>query len=336
MEDNLAPALKSAADRASKEGMVARDRIVIGASAGGVSALRHMVAGLPSDLPAAIFITLHMFQRGELFLPDVLNAAGPLRACLARDGLPIEEGRIYVAPPDHHLLIAPEAVRLGHGPREGLQRPSINVMFRSAAASFGDRVAGVVLTGLLDDGASGLWEILQHGGVTVVQDPEEAAYRSMPESAVRGLNVQYILKLNEMAPLLTRLSMGERRESRTVPDSMTTGSTRTEASSALQACPECGGVMVLEKLGEIKEYVCHVGHRLGIQSMISDKADLVERAMWTALSQSEELVALLEQAQADGEPGFLAPEKTEIAARQADIVTLRAVLERNKLNPPRS
>ena len=288
--------------------------------------MQTLVAKLPPDLPAAIFIALHMFERGEVVLPEVLNRAGPLRAELARDGAVIQNGCIYIAPPDHHLLLTPEYLRISHGPREGLQRPSINVMFRSAASAFGDRVAGVVLTGMLDDGAAGLWEILQQGGVTIVQDPDEAAYRSMPESAIRGLNVQYILQTNEIAPLLTRLSMGEQRN--TTPNGGPgVASAKDDPGLTRQACPECGGVMKLEKLGAIREYVCHVGHRLGLQSMIADKTDVVERTMWTALSQSEELIDLLEQARED------APSKTndiqaEIDLRRSDMETVRAVLER--------
>ena len=315
--------------------MVARDRIVIGASAGGVAALQQVVAGFPADLRAAVFISLHMFERAEVLLPGVLSSAGPLRASLASEGQTIEDGRIYIAPPDHHLLFTPERIHLGHGPREGLQRPSINVMFRSAAAIFNDRVAGVVLTGMLDDGAAGLWEILQHGGAAVVQDPEEAAYRSMPESAIRSLNVQYILPLKEIAPLLTRLSMGERRESQTFSE--TSAETQVHASAPLvrQACPECGGAMTVEQLGGIKEYVCHVGHRLGLQSMISDKTDVVERSMWKALSQSEELIDLLEQAQNDLDSMVLGSVQSEIESRRRDLHTLRGVLERNKLSSPK-
>lgn len=122
--------------------MIARDRIVIGASAGGVTALQQVVAGLPADLPAAVFITLHMYERNQAMLPDLLSPAGPLRASLAVDGERIENGRIYVAPFDYDLLFTPETLHLGHGPKEGLQRPSINVMFRSAAAVFGERTAG--------------------------------------------------------------------------------------------------------------------------------------------------------------------------------------------------
>ena len=201
--------------------------------------MQELVAGFPADLSAAVFVTLHMFNQGESFLSDILNRVGPLKACLAREGQPIEHGRIYIAPPDYHLLFSPDAVHLGHGPKEGLQRPSINVMFRSAAVMFRDRVAGVVLTGMLDDGAAGLWEILQQGGVTMVQEPEEAAYRSMPESAIRGLNVQYILRLKEMAPLLARLSMGEPREMQTQPEKSQPSTESRSARLVRQACPGC-------------------------------------------------------------------------------------------------
>jgi two-component system chemotaxis response regulator CheB len=310
--------------------MLERDRIVIGASAGGLSALQQLVAQLPADLPAAIFITLHMPEQGGIFLPDVLNRAGPLRAEVAKDNAVIQDGRIYVAPVDHHLLLMPDGLRISHGPREGLQRPSINVMFRSAAAAFGDRVAGVVLTGMLDDGAAGLWEIQQKGGVTVVQDPEEAAYRSMPESAIRGLNVQYILRLDEIAHLMTRLGMGERRDSNTPQNTYPADAALPGPALTRQACPECGGVMTVEQLGTIKEYICHVGHRLGIQSMISAKTDVVERTMWKALSQSEELIELLEQAQENASP----PEdlRSEIARRRRDMEGIRRLLQRNDLD----
>ncbi len=286
----------------------------------------------PADLPAAVFITLHMYERNQAMLPDLLSPAGPLRASLAVDGERIENGRIYVAPPDYHLLFTPEALHLGHGPKEGLQRPSINIMFRSAAAVFGERTAGVVLTGMLDDGAAGLWEILQRGGVTVVQEPEEAAYRSMPESAIRGLNVLYILRLKEMAPLLTRLSMGERRETEGQHEVAETKPGSTIATLTRQACPECGGAMNVEQQGGTKEYVCHVGHRLGLQSMIADKTDLVERRMWGALSQSEELVDLLEQAREGHDSAALGSLQEEIEARRDDMEKLRAVIERSRVD----
>jgi two-component system chemotaxis response regulator CheB len=185
----------------------ARDIIVIGASAGGLDAIRKLVAGFPADLPAAVFVTIHVTQKSDGILPAIITSSGPLVAAHPQDGESIRNGRIYVAPPDYHLLIRQGHVHLGHGPRENLQRPGINVMFRSAASSYGERVTGVLLSGLLDDGAAGLWEIQQHNGGTVVQEPGEATYRSMPDSAIQGLNVQYIVRLVQMAPLLKRLAM---------------------------------------------------------------------------------------------------------------------------------
>ena len=304
--------------------MVSRDRIVIGASAGGVAALRELVSRLPADLPAAVFVTLHLFERSEVTLPAILNAAGPLVAGHAEEGEVIRPGRIYVAPPDHHLLLDADTVHLGHGPREGLQRPSINVMFRSAAAAFGERVTGVVLTGLLDDGAAGLWEIQQHGGAAIVQDPDEAAYRSMPESAIRGVNVQYILRLAEMAPLLAKLSMGDHRVEPNLPTPM-------KATLTEQACPECGGVMSMEQRGGTKEYICHVGHRLGLQTMIAEKSARVERAMWTALAQSEELLSLLRASEEVVDVPAPRSLHGEIEHRLRDLATLRRLLQGNEL-----
>ncbi|MBE7182040.1 MAG: chemotaxis protein CheB, partial [Terriglobus roseus] len=276
--------------------MIARNIIVIGASAGGIDAIRKLAASFPADLQAAVFVTMHLAERSEGILPDILNRAGPLPAAHPWEETRIQPGRIYVAPPDYHLILTPETVHVGHGPRENLQRPCINTMFRSAAAAHGEHVAGVLLTGLLDDGAAGLWEIQQHGGATIVQDPEEAQYRSMPESAIRGLNVQYILRLHEMAPLLKRLTMGENNTFRDVR------SGPPEEERTLQACPECGGVMRLYRLGGLKEYSCHVGHRFGLKTMIAEKSSVVERSMWTALSQSEELSDLLEKELSEIDP----------------------------------
>jgi two-component system chemotaxis response regulator CheB len=137
--------------------MAVRDIIVVGASAGGVSALKQMLAALPQDLPAAVLVTMHMFNRVDSSLAAILDAAGPLHARFPADGDSIEHGCVYVAPPDYHPVLHRDKIELQHGPRENLQRPCINVMFRSAALAYKERVAGVVLTGLLDDGAAGLW-----------------------------------------------------------------------------------------------------------------------------------------------------------------------------------
>jgi two-component system chemotaxis response regulator CheB len=185
--------------------MATQKVIVIGASAGGIEALRKILSQLPENFPAAIFITQHLYQRSETILPDILGRAGRLPVRHPAADEPIVSGQIYLAPPDYHLVFSPGVVRLGHGPKENLQRPCINVMFRSAAAAYGPNVIGVLITGMLDDGASGLWEIKERGGVTIVQDPEEAAYRSMPESAIRGFQVDHIVRLDELGSLLGTL-----------------------------------------------------------------------------------------------------------------------------------
>lgn len=307
--------------------MVARNIIVIGASAGGFDAIRELAASFPADLQAAVFVTIHLFERSETILPEVLNRAGPLPAVHPWEETPIQPGHIYLAPPDYHLILTPRTVHVGHGPKENLQRPCINTMFRSAAASHGEHVSGVLLTGLLDDGAAGLWEIQQRGGATIVQDPAEAQYRSMPESAILGLNVQYILRLREMAPLLTRLTMGDQTTSHDLR------SGPPEEENTLQACPECGGVMRLFQLGHLKEYRCHVGHRFGLKTMIAEKTGVVERSVWTALSQSEELSDLLQQALGDAEPEHALALEKELSQRKKQQEILRGMMEREEVPP---
>jgi two-component system, chemotaxis family, protein-glutamate methylesterase/glutaminase len=151
--------------------MPKQDIIVIGTSAGGVEALKVVAAGLPAHLPASVFVVLHIGTgiNGQSYLPEILTKAGPLPAVRPRDGETIQHGKIYVAPPDCHLLVTPEHVRLSHGPKENRTRPAINPLFRSAAAAYGERLTGVILTGLLDDGVAGLAEIKRQGGVAVAE-----------------------------------------------------------------------------------------------------------------------------------------------------------------------
>ena len=302
--------------------MASKEIIVVGASAGGVNALKVLVSDFPADLPAAVFITLHLFERTESVLPDILNHVSRLPVHNVSDRALIQPGHIYVAPPDYHLLLSPGWVSLGHGPKENLQRPCINVMFRSAATAYGDSVIGVLLTGMLDDGASGLWEIQQRGGVTIVQDPEEAAYRSMPESAIRGFGVDHVVRLTELGPLLTDLT---RRDHMTTakPDSSAPHISR----ECRQSCPECGGVMTSAKMGRLQEYRCHIGHRFGLKTMIAEKSGLVERAISTALSQTEELTDLLRQAEDHTDPSVAAALNEEIEARREQARQLRDLLE---------
>jgi two-component system, chemotaxis family, protein-glutamate methylesterase/glutaminase len=181
------------------------DIIVIGASAGGVDALRLIAAGLPADLPAAVFVTIHVPPGGAL-LHEVLSRAGALPAETASEAAAIEEGRIYVAPPDHHLVLQKGRMRLVRGLKENRARPAVDPLFRSAALTYGPRVIGVVLTGSLDDGAVGLATIKSHGGLAVVQDPADALFPGMPRSALAAVRPDVVAPASEIAAVLACLA----------------------------------------------------------------------------------------------------------------------------------
>lgn len=297
--------------------MAAKDIIVIGASAGGFDAIRKVVAGFPLDLPAAVFVTIHVTGKSDGILPQVITRAGPLVAAHPTDGEPIQHGRIYVAPPDYHLLLHSGHIHLSHGPRENLQRPCINAMFRSAAHAYGERVAAVLLTGLLDDGVAGMWEIQQQNGTTIVQDPDEAVFPSMPERAIRGLKVQYIVRLDEMAPLLVKLATsGERRPLDFRPE-------KAVFEPSEQTCPECSGALTATNMSGLREYRCHVGHRFGLETLIEQKAKNIERVLEIALAQSEELSSLLNVALDSPEIGEPEALNKQLRRRQEEQRILR-------------
>src|SRR5438105_14310714 len=186
--------------------MPGHDIIVVGASAGGVEALVTLTRLLPRKLPAAVVVVLHVPAQSPSLLPDILNRAGVLKAVHATDNLEIKHSRIYIAPPDHHMLVEHGKVRVVHGPKENRHRPAIDPLFRSAAWSYGPRVTGVVLSGTLDDGAAGMWAVRSCGGTTVVQDPAEALYPSMPINAMRHIKVDHCLPVREIVSLIDKLA----------------------------------------------------------------------------------------------------------------------------------
>src|SRR3982750_3657394 len=186
--------------------MPGHDIIVMGASAGGVEALSQLVRTLPEDLPAAVFVVLPVRAPATSGLRHTLSRNGPLAATHPADGEAIEPGRIYVARSDRHLIIHPERIRLSLGPRENGHRPAVDPLFRSAARSYGRRVVGVILSGTLDDGTAGLAAVKMRGGLSIVQDPDDALYTGMPRSAIEHVAVDHVVPLSQIAPILTRLA----------------------------------------------------------------------------------------------------------------------------------
>jgi two-component system, chemotaxis family, protein-glutamate methylesterase/glutaminase len=286
--------------------LAGHDIIVIGASAGGVEALITLVRALPADLPAAVFVVLHIPAQSPSMLPAILSRAGPLQALQARDGMPIEHGRIYVAAPDHHLLLERERLRNVRGPRENRHRPAVDTLFRSAARAYGPRVLGVVLTGALDDGTAGMQAIKQRGGVAVVQDPAEALYPGMPRSVVENVAVDYCLPLDEIAPLLARLASEpvDERAAAPVPEEMEQEIRVTTMDMAAMtddnhpgvpsafSCPECGGVLWELSDRELTRFRCRTGHAYSPESVLAGQSDVLEEALWVALKTLEENVSL--------------------------------------------
>lgn len=191
--------------------------VVVGASAGGVQALSAFFSDLPPVVPIAFFVVLHVPPHSQSRLPSILERTARLPAEHPRDGEKIRSGRIYVAPPDVHLMLSKGAVRLSHGPKEHHTRPAIDPLFRSAALVYGRRVVGVLLSGTSSDGVAGLKEIKRHGGLVIVQDPAEAMYPEMPRNALAKVEVDYCLPVAKIRDLLIlwpvslRMPMGEGR-----------------------------------------------------------------------------------------------------------------------------
>jgi two-component system chemotaxis response regulator CheB len=278
-------------------GTYAHDMIALGASAGGVEALLTVIRTLPYDLPATLFIVLHIPADAPSMMPELLNRVGNLHALHPSDDQQIERGHIYVAPPDHHLLVEKGYVRVVKGPKENRHRPAIDPLFRSLALAYGPRAVGVVLTGSLDDGTAGLLAIKRRNGTVIVQDPQDALYSSMPQSALEHVDVDYVVPLAEVGPLLIRLST-EIPHSTTVgpvPEDMEIEVKMAEADMRNQyddkqvgkpspySCPECGGVLWEIQDDQLVRFRCRVGHAFSLDSMMAEQAEALEEAIWTAL-----------------------------------------------------
>jgi two-component system chemotaxis response regulator CheB len=282
-----------------------RDIVVVAASAGGLEPLRTLLTGLPADLAAAVLVVLHVPASGGRTLPHILDRAGPLPAAAAVDGEPLRGGRVYVAPPDRHLLVLSDVVRTSRGPRQNGVRPAANPLFRSAALVGGPRTIGVVLSGTLDDAALGSATVEQRGGRVVVQDPAEASYDSMPRCALAVTEHAEIQPTGKLAAAVARL-VGEQVESRPAePAAELEAEVRgLLASDPLPlavardyggfSCPDCGGPLFPAKEGNVVSYGCAAGHRWSPQALLEQQTDAVERALWLAIRSLDERGRLTE------------------------------------------
>lgn len=289
--------------------MPTHDTIVIGASAGGVQALTELVNGLAPDLPAAVLIVLHVSADVPSYLPSILLRDARLPVAHAVDGEEITTGRVYVAPPDHHLLIERQHIRIVHGPKENLHRPSIDALFRSAARWAGPRTTGVVLTGARDDGAAGMRAIKQRGGISIVQDPAEAPFPSMPLSVMQSMKVDYSIRLGDIAPLLNKLSRQPANEEGRYPvpeevDIEARIAQQDMESEELIAsveklgkvskltCPDCHGALWEMNDEDMLRFRCHVGHAHSADSLSNGQGQMLEIALWSAVRALEERIIL--------------------------------------------
>jgi two-component system chemotaxis response regulator CheB len=274
---------------------------VVGASAGGVEALRELVSQLPSDYAGALLVVLHVAPLGTSVLPQILTRAGDLTATHAVDGEAIEAGHIYVAPPDRHLLVADGRIALDRGPRINGYRPAIDSLFRTAADTWGRAAVGVVMSGVLDDGTAGLLAIKRRGGTAFVQDPAEALYPGMPNSAIAFVKPDLVASAQALGKALAELASSPPDSPEgvhAVPedtfvevDRGASDNPQPGQSTGL-TCPECNGGIWEQITDGLPRYRCRVGHEFGPEAFDSEQAERVEAALWTALRALEERAAL--------------------------------------------
>ncbi len=292
--------------------MAKQDIIVIGASAGGIPALTELVKSLPANLDASVFIVLHISPYSPGILDRILSKSGPIVATYPADGEVIKRGHIYIAPPDHHLLLEKgNKVAVKKGPKENKFRPSVDALFRSAALIYGPRVIGIILSGMLDDGTSGMWNVKRCGGTAIVQDPLEAMYPSMPNNVIEYVESDYIIPIKEIDEVLIKL-VGKKATKKPHMTKAEMELLKMEViiathDNAFQlgildkgvlttfTCPECHGALVSITEGKMMRFRCHTGHAYTTSTLLAGVTSAVEETLWQAMRALEETNMLLNQ-----------------------------------------
>jgi two-component system chemotaxis response regulator CheB len=287
--------------------------VVIGASAGGLNALSEMVQHLEKDLDTAYCVVLHLSRKGiGDFVVHRLKQVTNMECSLAKDGDPVEKDHIYVARPNQHMLLKDNKFLLGAGPEENRFRPSIDVLFRSAAVEYSSHTIGVILSGFLDDGTSGMWAIKRSGGTCIVQDPNQAEYPDMPLSVINNMDVDHVATLEEIGSLIAETVKLKKGRKEAVPKDVIAESKIAEKTAvgiddvkglevvqSLFACPDCGGGLWEAKNDVIKRYRCHIGHAYTERDLVLKQAEAAGSTLWVALRMMEERKHLLKKMEGD-------------------------------------
>ena len=308
---------------------------------------------LPANLPAAIFLVIHTAPEGAGLLPQVIGRSSKLQTLHAVDRHPIEPGRLFIAPPDHHLLLKPDHMLVTRGPRENGFRPAVDPLFRSAARAFGARAIGIILSGTLDDGSEGLHIIKQHGGAAIVQDPEEALYPGMPTAAMRNAKVDHVLKMAEMPGVIERLVRQRvkegtdamlRKQDKAI-DVAEAGSDWIEnrpfdGPPTVFTCPECGGSLWEVGGGGQSRYRCYVGHGYTADGLAAEQRDRLEDALWSAVRALQEHAALrrrmASRTHLDKWPRMVDEYRHEAESADDRAAVIRSILLKGPLAKPRN
>lgn len=289
-----------------------RDIIVIGGSSGATGPLKGILGGFPVDLPAAVFVILHIPARSTGILATVASAAGRLPVREAEDGMPIERGHVYLGAPDHHMILADGHIRLGRGPRENMVRPAIDPLFRSAAISYGPRVIGLVLSGLLSDGAAGLNAIKRCGGMALVQDPADAIADEMPLRAMEATTVDLSIPAARLGDILSDLAREAAGPSLPIPpeirievdiaagERIDSQILKRIADPSALTCPGCGGVLSIVRDGRPLRFRCQVGHAYTADIVAKEQEGHVDEALRVALRIIEERAELVHRMAEEG------------------------------------
>lgn len=314
--------------------------IAVGASAGGIRALRVLLGGLPAGLDAAVLVVIHLAPSSPGFLPQILGGAGPLACRHPEQGEKLERAHVYIAPPDRHMLVdARGSIRLSRGPKENRMRPAVDPLFRSVALAYGPAVVGVILTGNLDDGTAGLLAVRQCGGTTVIQDPADAEAPSMPLSATQHVDIDYQVPLPEMAPLLVRL-VGEQPTAgrRRMPNQLeietqiaahngaAVGDVAQLGEPSVFTCPDCHGTLMRVRDEHLLRFRCHTGHAFTAQSLLASLDESTEDAIWNAVRALDEggmlLKHLARHARDAGQPeqALALDQQAKLKLRQAELI----------------